>query len=76
MWIMLAAHVMNAQSEGYQSETPYEIMTYKKPRRSKTFFVLEVTAQSYAFLPLKMRIFDDVIGSKRPYSVYNFTINM
>ena len=51
-------------------------MTNRKNHRSKAFFVLEISVQSYAFLALKIRKFDDVIVFKRPYSVYNFTINM
>ena len=46
----------------------------KKPQ-VKSFFRSRDIAQSYAFLALKMRIFN-IIGFKRPYSVYNFTINM
>ena len=52
-------------------------MTNKKNLQVKNFFrSQDITAQSYAFLALKMRIFDDVIGFKRPYSIYIFTINM
>ena len=49
-------------------------MRNKKPAGQKLFRSRDIIAQSYAFLALKMQIFGDIMGLKRPYSVYNYRI--